>query len=331
MNLGLNVLRDVASFFTPVLSVSGFADRGVLTPEEFVAAGDQLVYSCRTWQWNSGLPENFKRYLPDSKQYLITRNVPCTRRCSDYMRKDGIEKDDEGGWVRTHDREESTATESKGGEAEEFGEIGGPVGVLRQPSGSATGGDEEIPDMESFGEENLIDEIPDEGSIEEGNSNAIGYLRAEEPDDSNILSCRSYDISIVYDKYYQTPRVYLFGYDEHRAPLTPQQILEDISADHANKTVTFESHPHLNIEHASSHPCKHAAVMKKFVNLFNQQEQAKSAAKEKENKSAESASVNATSNGGNEELAYGIKQYMFIFLKFISSVIPTIEYDYTMM
>ena len=48
-------------------------------------------------------------------------------------------------------------------------------------------------------------------------------------------SSRTYDISIVYDKYYRTPRVYLFGYDEHRQPLTTDQIMEDISADHANK------------------------------------------------------------------------------------------------
>lgn len=39
----------------------------------------------------------------------------------------------------------------------------------------------------------------------------------------------------MYDKYYRTPRVYLFGYDEHRQPLTTDQIMEDISADHANK------------------------------------------------------------------------------------------------
>lgn len=39
------------------------------------------------------------------------------------------------------------------------------------------------------------------------------FLRAVEPED-NILHTRTYDISITYDKYYQTPRVFLFGYDE---------------------------------------------------------------------------------------------------------------------
>lgn len=70
------------------------------------------------------------------------------------------------------------------------------------------------------------------------------YLTAVEPEDA-FVATRSYDISITYDKYYQTPRVYLFGYNERRSPLTPQEVMEDIMQDYANKTVTIESHPHL--------------------------------------------------------------------------------------
>ncbi|CAN0300152.1 unnamed protein product, partial [Ectocarpus fasciculatus] len=39
------------------------------------------------------------------------------------------------------------------------------------------------------------------------------YLTAQEPDDP-ILPTRSYDLSITYDKHHQTPRMFLFGYDE---------------------------------------------------------------------------------------------------------------------
>ena len=31
---------------------------------------------------------------------------------------------------------------------------------------------------------------------------------------SNLLQVRTYDVMITYDKYYQTPRVWLIGYDE---------------------------------------------------------------------------------------------------------------------
>ncbi|KAJ2058594.1 E2-like enzyme, partial [Coemansia sp. S155-1] len=121
-------------------------------------------------------------------------------------------------------------------------------------------------------------------------------------DEDKILRTRTYDISITYDKYYQTPRVWLFGYDEQGKPLTARQIFEDISEDHAKKTVTIETHPHLAVQQASIHPCKHAHVMKKIIE-----------------RAVES---------GRREIR--VDQYLVIFLKFMSSVLPTIEYDYTM-
>ena len=33
---------------------------------------------------------------------------------------------------------------------------------------------------------------------------------------SNLLQVRTYDVMITYDKYYQTPRVWLVGHDEVR-------------------------------------------------------------------------------------------------------------------
>ncbi|XP_075111308.1 uncharacterized protein LOC107772206 isoform X2 [Nicotiana tabacum] len=127
------------------------------------------------------------------------------------------------------------------------------------------------------------------------------YLVAHEPDDDNILRTRTYDISITYDKYYQTPRVWLTGYDESRMLLQPELVLEDVSQDHARKTVTIEDHPHLPGKHASVHPCRHGAVMKKIIDVL-------------------------MSRGVEPE----VDKYLFLFLKFMASVIPTIEYDYTM-
>ena len=39
----------------------------------------------------------------------------------------------------------------------------------------------------------------------------------------DILHTRTYDLMISYDKYYQVPRFWLRGYDEHRHPLQPKQ------------------------------------------------------------------------------------------------------------
>lgn len=47
------------------------------------------------------------------------------------------------------------------------------------------------------------------------------------------------------------------------------QVLEDVSEDHARKTVTVENFPHYKlITAASIHPCKHAATMKKLASMM---------------------------------------------------------------
>jgi hypothetical protein len=49
---------------------------------------------------------------------------------------------------------------------------------------------------------------------------ALNWFGLIEPDSSgdssraNLLSVRTYDVMITYDKYYQTPAIWLLGYDE---------------------------------------------------------------------------------------------------------------------
>jgi ubiquitin-like-conjugating enzyme ATG3 len=143
-----------------------------------------------------------------------------------------------------------------------------------------------------------MEEFDEGDNLEDEDPSAL----AKEPEDSDlILKTRTYDISITYDKYYQTPKVWLFGYDENGNGLTPNQVFMDISQDHAQKTVTIDTHPHMQTSCAYIHPCKHSSVMKKII--LRQAE------------------------CGKEPR---VDQYLFLFLKFLSAVIPTIEYDYTM-
>lgn len=99
---------SVAEYFTPVLKQSKFRQTGVITPEEFVIAGDHLVHHCPTWSWSPASSASHRKlYLPADKQYLVTKSVPCYKRCKDIENCNTDEKvimteNDEEGWVDTH-------------------------------------------------------------------------------------------------------------------------------------------------------------------------------------------------------------------------------------
>lgn len=281
----------VAEFLTPVLKESKFQETGVITPEEFVAAGDHLVHHCPSWQWAAGSSDCVREYLPSDKQFLITRNVPCYKRCRQMEYRGDLEKvldseDPEGGWVDTHHFQETDPT-SLANTVKDM--------VLEEPVGEAEQSDsdaEEAVDMEDFVESGMLEE----------DTAAVDTVQEEQGvSGGEILSTRTYDLNITYDKFYQTPRLWLFGYSETRAALSVDQMYEDFSADHANKTITMEAHPHLpGPPQASVHPCKHASTMKKLLDQI--------------------------AEGGGE---LGVHQYLIVFLKFVQAIIPTIEYDFT--
>ncbi|KAK6155889.1 hypothetical protein DH2020_010137 [Rehmannia glutinosa] len=229
-------------------TVSAFKEKGVLSINEFIVAGDNLVSKCPTWSWESGEPSKRKSYLPQDKQFLITRNVPCLRRAAsieeEYEAAGGevlLDNEDNDGWLATHGKPK----EHKHDEDEELPsmetlEISKKNTI--QSISSYFGGEEEeeIPDMAEFDEaDNLVENDP--ATLQ------TTYLVAHEPDDDNILRTRTYDSRML---------------------LQPELVLEDVSQDHARKTVTIEDHPHLPGKHASVHPCRHGAVMKKIIDVL---------------------------------------------------------------
>lgn len=167
----VNTLRDR---YTPVTHKSTFRQTGQITPEEFVAAGDYLVYKFPTWAWgDADSPERRVSYLPPGKQYLVTRNVPCHRRLNDDFAGDagheeaivndgedfrshggsgsgdsGNHGDDEDGWLRTGGLASSQPLKVK--EVRTVDEAGnvGDREVVEE--------DDEIPDMEDEDDDEAI-------------------------------------------------------------------------------------------------------------------------------------------------------------------------------
>lgn len=321
-------LSSLREYLTPINHSSNFSTTGEISPEEFVKAGDYLVYKFPTWQWAT-CPKNLqKSFLPADKQFLITRHVPSYQRASNYLEggddndieeeEEEIEGEDgEDGWVKS----KKVAMNSRMANDQE-GEIGDLAEEDAQP-------DEEPVDISNDIDE-LIDETA-EGDAEDAPSD--DDFEDIRQDTNNKL--RKYDLYITYSTSYRVPKMYLVGFDSNGIPLLPKQMFEDINSDYKDKTVTIENLPvAYNTTSISIHPCKHASVMKvlmKHSKLRQQKEEAGSEGTLEEN--FEDLSVNDTkdrTNQNNNQEGIRVDQYLIIFLKFIASVTPGIEYDYTM-
>lgn len=167
-----------------------------------------------------------------------------------------------------------------------------------QDSANADDDEGEALDMEDFEESGMLDNVDPSVAI----IKPVEKNDPTTPGEDSVVHTRTYDLHIVYNKYYQTPHLFLLGYDKdaNRKMLTVEEMFEDVSQDNAKKTVTMEQHPHLGPSMLAVHPCRHSDLMKKFIQIAEE--------------------------GGNE---LSVHSYLIIFLKFVQSVIPTINYDYS--
>ncbi|KOS22337.1 Autophagy-related protein 3 [Escovopsis weberi] len=339
----VNTLRDR---YTPVTHTSTFRQTGQITPEEFVAAGDYLVYKFPTWSWGEADSDSRSvSYLPANKQYLVTRNVPCLRRLNDDFAGDaGHEEaivndgddfkaaigpgDEDDGWLRTGGLSSSQPLKARDVRpVDDSGNVGDPTEL----------DDDEIPDME--------DDDDDEAIIRDSSA------------DSGNGGRRTYNLYIMYTPYYRTPRLYLSGYHANGQPLPPQAMMDDIVGDYKDKTVTLEDFPFFanNIKMASVHPCKHAPVMKTLLDradasLRIRRDKLRAGKRpgadgleglvddlrDLDVKGAQEAAdkeeweeVQGT-EAEDHDVAIRVDQYLVVFLKFMASVTPGIEHDFTM-
>lgn len=208
----------------------------MLTPEEFVAAGDHLVHQCPTWQWAAGDETKAKPYLPKDKQFLITRSVPCYRRCKqmEYEGEETIVEDEsgEGGWVETHHFDDATGQPSveeklsemtmdnANEEQDEVEEMVTPVNTHNDDDDGVSDDDEEACDMEEFAESGMLEKMDPATAVRPPKPEPVAKSSSATEDcddadtDGGIVKTRTYDLHITYDKYYQTPRLWVVGYDE---------------------------------------------------------------------------------------------------------------------
>jgi len=283
----MSFLKNIIGQILPPPSESKFLEKGMLIPQEFITAGDQLVHTCPTWQWKPAIDSRHKRSeLPEDKQYLYTR-VPCSKRVNKISETRTIEKDLGDGWSLA-EAEESISTD--------------PIIDVQKLDALKIDNSKESKLQEGETHEEKGDDddeikvkvsAPNKESEEEDED----FIAVEGPTGTET---RYYELTITYDFYYLTPRLWLSGYTEDNYPLSDKEMFEDIMDDYANKTVTYETQPHIGINQLGIHPCKHSNVMKYLIDV-------------------------ASENG----VSIQPHQALFVFLKFISSVVPTMEYDFT--
>lgn len=285
--------RDLAKNFMSVLKDSKFYEEGVLTPEEFIKAGDFLTQKCPTWKWCASKPSFKVNYLPEDKQYLIT-TVPCPKRAREYEKNskttENVIEDD---WVETN-----LNFYGRKKNQDDIIDIDAEIDNNKNVSK----GKQVVVDIK--------DDYMQGGDIDIVRENSVGIVVEKnqeedfivvEDNDENIIKTRTYDVSITYDFYYRVPRIWLTGYNESGLPLKEDEIKEDIMLEYIDKTVTIDPHPHTGVSSVSIHPCKHSLLLKKM------QENFEIAGKKLE-----------------------VHMSILLFLKFLHSVVPTIQYDFTM-
>jgi len=355
----IDPLRDR---FSPLTHTSTFQQTGQITPEEFQRAGDFLVYKFPSWSWaDAATPDKRVAYFPPGKQYLVTRGVPCKRRIKaedfagraddedqvvrDMLKGPGGEAGDEDdGWLKAGG---NGADAGKGSEydvrtVDDAGEVGDKVED-----------EEEIPDMED-------DEDDDEAIIRDhGNNKGDKGLRTYTLYITYTPYYRTPRLYLSgYDAVTNQPLPPMAMMEDIVGDYKDKTVtLEDFA---------FASPP---IKTASVHPCRHASVMKVLLDRadaalklrltkIKQGEKGFSAGMEglvdqtsaldlNNNKSPPTSKPTAGKEGAgdgewevlddkdgqqheDEDAAIRVDQYLIVFLKFMASVTPGIEHDFTM-
>lgn len=219
MEEAFRLFKSTREFLTPVLKESSFTETGMLTPEEFVRAGDHLVRASPSWRWESGEKANLKSYLPDNKQYLVTRSIPCYQRVAalhatsmvqENVSIEGVIGEE---WCHTQFDAVKSAKEDE------------DIEIIDREMVDTENTEQQQQQQKLSSNNNTKSEYADM----EDDSLALDSATAISPIgniNNSIVKIRRYDVSISYDNYYRTPRIWLYGYDENGSPLDSTSIFE---------------------------------------------------------------------------------------------------------
>ncbi|KAL6939259.1 hypothetical protein ACO0RG_003092 [Hanseniaspora osmophila] len=338
-------------YLTPLQHHSKYKENGTITPEEFVIAGDYLQSMFPTWKWNGEDMANtnvkdmsIRDFLPKEKQFLVTRKVVCDKRVEvpleDY---DVNDEEQDGKNIKAKSTGSDDELDDEGWVVESLKTL--HVSDRTNPEKAKQGNTAFADQANTLGadDEEFVEEIFEEdfeGTIDDfDESNGVEGFESVSATALNATT-RYYDLYITYSTSYRVPKMYLVGFDSDGLPLQPKAMMDDITPDYRSKTATIENLPFFKskMTSVSIHPCKHSNVMRMLMNkklegvsLQTHSDEAESREKEVDTKLAANSDLKEEELQDNEDAAgLRVDQYLVVFLKFISSVVPTIQYDFTM-
>ncbi|CAI4050367.1 hypothetical protein SKDZ_14G3260 [Saccharomyces kudriavzevii ZP591] len=304
-----STLSSWREYLTPITHKSTFLTTGQITPEEFVQAGDYLCHMFPTWKWNEGSSDvSYRDFLPKNKQFLVIRKVPCDKRAEQCVEVEGADVD-----VKdfAEDGDEGDVLEYIGSETEHI-------------QSTSEGGTKDLPidDIDELIQDMEIKDDYENEDAEKRNGASTLF--------KDIAQERYYDLYIAYSTSYRVPKMYIVGFNADGSPLTPEQMFEDISPDYRTKTATIEKLPFYknSILSVSIHPCKHANVMKILLDKVRVVRQRRRKEQQEEQEIDGAGDWEDLQDDIDDSLR--VDQYLIVFLKFITSVTPSIQHDYTM-
>ena len=255
--------KNIAENVLPTLKKNDFSKTGLLTPKEFIIAGDYLVNKFPIWRWSSARKHKRVDYLPPDKQFLILKNIAYL----DNQLMPNLKK--------TH----------KDNFDNEWN----------------------IYKLSEFEEKNMIDSDYSDysDSDESENSSQEKFTDDFKDINKNTVSTKTYDVTITYDNYYRTPKIWFFGYTKIGMPMPYDKMLQDFSENHKKITVTVDKHPFLKVHCVNVHPCRHSDVMKSIIKIKN---------------------TNTNKMNKNKVL---LEHYFIYFLKFVACIVPNMDFDFT--
>ena len=253
--------KAAAEMVIPDLKDSNFLETGMLTKEEFTLSCNKLIQTDPSWSWMKGGECLMKKRILCNKIQL-EQDINADEDINVYNLKNETLKTDV---LKTDVLKNETETET----------------LKNDEDDSDTESDDFLADFEN---QDLV----------------LNDAATAEIDYENISKNHYYNISITYDQYYRTPRIWFEGTDAGGGLLTQNEIYSDFMIEYIKVSLTLETHPVLKINCISVHPCKHAFAMQKMF------------AFELEKKEASEVKI---------------EDYIVHFLKFASCVIPQLEFD----